>query len=133
MTEETCSCKSKSVSVGIKATASLYIEYMINSSPPLSALMISTYGSSTVSNNKNFLCRTYSDSELVKQRRSRMGDALTGHYSFSTSNLRSRNMHRYNFSSDYQKSRKSKKTRKSISLRLKEFKKFIGFRKKKGN
>jgi len=99
----------------------------------LKALMISTYGSSTVRNNKNFLCRTYSDSELVKQRRSRMGDALTGHYSFSTSNLRSRNMHRYNFSSDYQKSRKSKKTRKSISLRLKEFKKFIGFRKKKGN
>ena len=62
-----------------------------------------------------------------------MGDALTGHYSFSTSNLRSRQMHRYNFCSDYQKGRKKKKARKSISVRLKELKKFIGFSKKKGN
>ena len=78
------------------------------------------------------LFRSHSDSELTRQKGVAMGNKIIGHYSFSTGNLRSRLIQRYQLSSEHQIKKRKKRGRKSISVRIKELKKYLGLKKKKG-
>ena len=93
--------------------------------------MINTFGSNYSTDNTKLLFRSYSDSELVKERSSLMRDRLSGHYNFSTSNLRSRQIQINQVTADYSKNMRRKKGRKGISMRLKDLKKLLGLKKKK--
>ena len=93
--------------------------------------MLSVCGNDDSINNKRILCRSYSDSELVKNRGSEIETRLTGHYSFSTSNLRSKQIMSFKLSSDDDKMAKRKKGRKSISHKIKGLRRLLSFRKKK--
>lgn len=95
--------------------------------------MLSMYGSDTnSSNNKRMLCRSYSDSELMKDKSMEMATRLTGLYSFSTSNLRSKQIINNTFNPENDKFIRRKKGRKSFSTKMKALKRFIGIVKKKG-
>lgn len=86
----------------------------------------------TGGNNKRILCRSYSDSELAKHRNVELETRSAGLLSFSTSNLRSRQIYNRSLNADGEKFAKKKKGQSSLSMKIKGLTKLIGFARKKG-